>query len=164
MSLKLAKKPAEINYFMKNKSKKYFDFKRFFSLYLSRFLIALIFTLALFITIVVINLAGNYLVSSLNASFISFVLMLAASFFSIATRSGIFDIFAYSAIRFSAHLRPHKNDDQAFYGVYDYTKSKEVKRLDSKYFYLIYLTLAGIYLVVTIILYIVYRVNFASII
>ena len=149
---------------MENKSKKYFDFKRFFSLYLSRFLIALILTTALLITIVLLNLTGDYLVSSLNASSIDFVLMLAAAFFSVATRKGFFDIFAYSAIRFGAHLRPNKKDDEAFYGVYDYTKTKEIKRLDSKYFYIIYLVLAGIYLVVTIILYIIYRMNLASIV
>ena len=124
---------------MKLKTRREIDFKRFFSLYLSRFLIALILTIALLITIVLLNLTGDYLVSSLNASFIDFVLMLAAAFFSVATRKGFFDIFAYSAIRFGAHLRPNKKDDEAFYGVYDYTKTKEIKRLDSKYFYIIYL-------------------------
>lgn len=149
---------------MKLKTRREIDFKRFFSLYLSRFLIALVLTIALLISIVLLNLAGDYLVSSLNASFIDFVLMLAVAFFSVATRNGFFDIFAYSAIRFGAHLRPNKKDDEAFYGVYDYTKTKETKRLDSKYFYIIYLVLAGIYLVITIILYIIYRMNLASIV
>lgn len=144
---------------MKNKPNKSIDFKQFFTLYGIRFLISLTFSIGLFLLIYFLNISGSYLVSALNAATINFILMLAICFFSIATRSGFFDIFAYSAIRFKAHLNPHSKEDQAFYGVYDYTKSKEIKRIDSKYFYLIYLSIAIIYLILTIILYVIYRIN-----
>lgn len=137
-------------------------FRQFFSLYLLRFLIALGITIIILIFIVTFNTSGNYLISSLNASFINLVLMIAASFFSVATRFGFFDIFAYSGIHFIARFQSKdKREGKTFNGVYEYTKSKEAKRLDNKYVYLSYLFVGLIYLILTIILYIIYRANFA---
>lgn len=155
---KIFKNSAKINLIMKNEKESKLTFKQFFVLYGIRFLVAFAFTCVLFLIIVLLNLNGNYLVSSLNVSFVNFVLMIALAFFSFATNAGFFDIATYSLIRFSAHFRSNKKEEKMFYGVYDYTKSKEIKRLDSKYFYLIYLVVAGIYLILTIILYICYRV------
>lgn len=145
---------------MKIKVVREFDFKTFFFQYGIRFLIAFAVDLLIFLIITLCNLFDSFFMSALNGAFISLCLMLFVAFFSFATNVGFFDIFAYSTIRFLSHIPFLNKDSNAFNGVYEYTKSKEERRSENKKNYLIYLIISSIYLILTIILYIIYRVNF----
>ncbi len=102
--------------------------------------------------------------SALDGCFYATMCMLIATFGSIATNAGFFDIFAYNGIRIVRRLRREDKDGGSqFYGTYDYTKSKEEKRRENKRVYLSYLLVALIYFVPTITLYGIYRVNLTSI-
>ena len=102
--------------------------------------------------------------SALDGCFYATMCMLIATFGSIATNAGFFDIFAYNGIRIVRRLRREDKDGGSqFYGTYDYTKSKEEKRRENKRVYLSYLLVALIYFVPIITLYGIYRVNLTSI-
>ena len=139
--------------------KKYkFDFRRFFFLYGIRFLIA--FFVALLIFILIFVLTGPSLLSATNGAFYSLVIMLIAAFGSYATNAGFFDIVAYSGLRFLKRFTKSDKIHADFYGTYDYTKSKETVRRESKKVFLVYLIVALLYLILTLILYLIYKLNY----
>lgn len=146
---------------MKFEHKK-FDFRKFFYQYVIKFLVSLLVATGIFLSIYGFN--GFTLMSALDGCFYATMCMLIATFGSIATNAGFFDIFAYNGIRIVRRLRREDKDGGSqFYGTYDYTKSKEEKRRENKRVYLSYLLVALIYFVPTITLYGIYRVNLTSI-
>lgn len=138
----------------KKKKTSNFNFKSFYEIYITRFL--LIFAISFIFFIVYFVMKEETIIAALDGLFYAFVISFAAGAFSWLTNLGFFDIFAYNAIRLKEYW--FKNIEKShFYGTYDYTKSKKDKRDVQKFIPLSYIASSFIFLIGTIIVYIIYK-------
>lgn len=132
-------------------------FKEFFNLYGIKFLISFVLSLAIFL---VIFLTGNMiLLSAVDGLFYAFTFSFVIGVFSFVTNLGFFDIFAYNWLRFKGYITNYKNKENEFNGTYEYTKSKELKRKNTRLCCLSYFASSFIFLVPCVITYIIFKVS-----
>ena len=147
-----------LNFFknMEKKEETGFLFKRIAILYLPKFAIGLV--IATLICILYLSLKGYELVNGVDACFYSSIVMIGVALLSFITNKGFFDIFAYNGLKIKYYFNPKaKKEENPFFGTYEYTKSKTSKRDNNKYVFLSYLVVGILYLIPTIILYIIYK-------
>lgn len=134
------------------------DFKRFINLYGTKFLTSLVLSLIIFLSIFLTS--DRLLLNAVDALFYGFVFSFALGAFSWITNLGFFDIFAYNGIRFWAFLTDYKEKEKYEYkGTYDYTKSKELKRRETRFVCLSYLVASLFFLIPFIVTYIIFKIN-----
>lgn len=132
------------------------DFKRFFNLYGTKFLSSLALSIIIFLSIFLTS--DRLLINACDALFYSFAFCFASGALSWITNLGFFDIFAYCGIRLKAFITDYKDKEKSdFYGVYDYTKSKELKRKDTRFVCLSYFVASLFFLIPFIITYVVFK-------
>ena len=103
-----------------------------------------------------VEIKEETIVAALDGLFYAFVISFVTGAFSWITNLGFFDIFAYNAIRLKEYW--FKNIEKShFYGTYDYTKSKKDKRDAQKFIPLSYIASSFIFLIGTIVVYIIYK-------
>lgn len=134
------------------------DFKRFISLYGPKFFTSLALSLIVFLSIYLSS--DRLLINACDALFYAFVFSFAIGAFSWITNLGFFDIFAYNGIRLWAFITDYKDREKFKYqGTYDYTKSKELKRKETRFVCLSYFIASLFFLIPFIITYILFKVN-----
>ena len=138
--------------------KEHSDLKEFITLYGTKFLTSLSLSLIIFLSIFLSS--DRLLINACDALFYGFVFSFAIGAFSWITNLGFFDIFAYNGIRFWSFLTDYKNREKYdFKGTYDYTKSKELKRKDTRFVCLSYFIASLFFLIPFIVTYILFNVN-----
>ena len=90
--------------------KEHTDFKQFITIYGPKFLISLVLSLIIFLSIYLSS--DRLLINACDALFYGFVFSFAIGVFSWITNLGFFDIFAYSGIRFWSFLTDYKNKEK----------------------------------------------------
>jgi len=140
----------------KQNLRKKVDFRGFLVQYGPKFLLSLLVGLTAFLLIYFLN--GQTLLAAVDGAFYAFLFPLVAGAFSFITNKGFFDIFAYNGLKIGYFFSPKRYERvDAFNGTYDYTKSRVEKRKINRFVYLSYLSAAILWLIATIVLYIIYR-------
>ena len=122
-----------------------------------KFLIVL--ALCAIIFILIYKLRGENIVSALDGLFYAFMISFIIGLLSIINNFGFFDIFAYNAIRLKEKFLRNK-EKSMFYGTYDYTKSKEAKRMANRFGSIAYFLFSLLFLIPLIILFIIFNMSF----
>lgn len=136
------------------------EFADFFKKYCIRFLASLAVGVAFFLVYyLVIN---KTIVGSCDGLFIAGMICFAAGTFSIITNLEFFDIFAYSFLKFFAHIAKEKLKNIAkMNGRYEYSKSKEEQRKDNRFVFLSYYASSILLLIPALIIFIYIKISIA---
>ena len=133
-------------------------FKEFFNVYGIKFISSTLLSLIIFLSVF---FSGNILlISAVDGLFYGFVLGAGAGIMSFITNLGFFDVFAYSFIRFRNYVLDYKDKEKYNYdGTYDYSKSKELKRRNTRFVCLSYFASSLLFLIPCIITFIIFKIN-----
>lgn len=140
---------------MQNSNKFLEKLIKLLKLYGVKLIVSILVSTALFLSIYISR--QMTVMAALDGCFYASIVMFVAAIMSIVTNQGFFDIFAYNGLKIKYYFNPKaKREQNEFFGTYEYTKSKEEKRKNYRFCYVVYLIVGGIYLIPTISLYIVY--------
>ncbi len=136
------------------------EFADFFKKYGIRFLVSL--AVGVIIFLIYYLRINNSLVGSCDGLFIGGMICFAAGTLSIVTNLEFFDIFAFSFLKIASHIFKNKMKNIAqMNGRYEYTKSKEAARKDSRFVFLSYYASSILLLIPALIIFIYIKISIA---